>query len=561
MLMLGLKVSLDLEYRSFLETLSSDLASMLQNPPVQQREIFSHALRIIRSMELSPSCNHLAALTLINSCQSLEMSAKGSSNAKTKGELILDEVKSEYAVRLAVCELNGAKESRSHDELCYPEAASSQVIQCLRALESRPQSWTSYSNAKQNAVVMCQASRDAIERDEKLSLYRSLAEVTSDITSALAKSVQEAQAQHGSLAEVTSDITSALAKSVQEAQAQHGSLAEVTSDITSALAKSVQEAQAQHAEQMAFAEAVRASQAQALSGLKNGRNETLSALSELMVDMRSGIQNMINTMSQAWMAAEARVDELNETLYRSRVNLHETREGILNLFKDTAIANSEHTVSQIQQWQLSHESALRIQQTLDLVRTNQLQLLSEAFARLSNAVHGSSELMTQMYQRQNLLDQRLANLDITLEAFQITAANLKSTVDETTEKIQQIAIFSGIGAMLGRWGGMLFVIAGIWFASKRVTVCFIAGITWLFYTAGVLTWLGGASDQVRQAALVRIISITTYASNFPCFITLMLEGLLALLCLCLLSLGARSIYLRFVKDDKRVAGLLPEIEA
>lgn len=523
-----------------LETLSSDLASMLQNPPVQQREIFSHALRIIRSMELSPSCNHLAALTLINSCQSLEMSAKGSSNAKTKGELILDEVKSEYAVRLAVCELNGAKvniprecavfipssyacgkfrfrslftrqESRSHDELCYPEAASSQVIQCLRALESRPQSWTSYSNAKQNAVVMCQASRDAIERDEKLSLYRSLAEVTSDITSALAKSVQEAQAQH--------------------------------------------------AEQMAFAEAVRASQAQALSGLKNGRNETLSALSELMVDMRSGIQNMINTMSQAWMAAEARVDELNETLYRSRVNLHETREGILNLFKDTAIANSEHTVSQIQQWQLSHESALRIQQTLDLVRTNQLQLLSEAFARLSNAVHGSSELMTQMYQRQNLLDQRLANLDITLEAFQITAANLKSTVDETTEKIQQIAIFSGIGAMLGRWGGMLFVIAGIWFASKRVTVCFIAGITWLFYTAGVLTWLGGASDQVRQAALVRIISITTYASNFPCFITLMLEGLLALLCLCLLSLGARSIYLRFVKDDKRVAGLLPEIEA
>ena len=166
---------------------------MLQNPPVQQREIFSNALRIIHSMELSPSCNRLAALTLINSCQSLDMSAKGSSNAKTKGELILDEVKSEYAVRLAVCELNGAKvniprecavfipssyacgksrfrslftrqESRSHDELCYPEAASSQIIQCLRALESRPQSWTSYSNAKQNAVVMCQASRDAIER-------------------------------------------------------------------------------------------------------------------------------------------------------------------------------------------------------------------------------------------------------------------------------------------------------------------------------------------------------------------------------------------------------------
>jgi len=72
----------------------------------------------------------------------------------------------------------------------------------------------------------------------------------------------------------------------------------------------VQEAQAQLAEQMAFAEAVRTSQAQALSGLKNGRNEALSALSELMVYMRSGIQNVINTMSQAWMAAEARRQNL-----------------------------------------------------------------------------------------------------------------------------------------------------------------------------------------------------------------------------------------------------------
>ena len=87
------------------------------------------------------------------------------------------------------------------------------------------------------------------------------------------------------------------------------------------------------------------------------------------------------------------------------------------------------------------------------------------------------------------------------------------------------------------------------------------GIASLFYTAGVLTWLGGASDQVQQVALAQIISVTTYASNFPCFITLMLKGLLALLCLCLLSLGAGSIYLRFVKDDQGEVGLLPEIEA
>jgi len=41
-----------------------------------------------------------------------------------------------------------------------------------------------------------------------------------------------------------------------------------------------------------------------------------------------------------------------------------------------------------------------------------------------------------------------------------------------------MAMFSSIGAVLSRWGGMLFVIAGIWFASKRVAVCLaiIAGM-------------------------------------------------------------------------------------
>ncbi|OCL08094.1 hypothetical protein AOQ84DRAFT_47348 [Glonium stellatum] len=522
--------------------LSSDLASMLQNPPIQQREVLSNALRIIHSMESSPSCNRLAALTLINSCQSLELSAKSSINVETRSELILDAVKSEYAARLAVCELISAKaniprdcsvfvpssygcakfrfrslftqqESHSQNELCYPEASTSQFGQCLQALESKPQWWTSYSNARQNAVVMCQASRDAIERDEKLSLYKSLAEVTSDIASALAKSVQEAQTQL--------------------------------------------------AEQMAFAEQVRGSQAQALSDLKQGRSEALSALSRLMVDMQSGIQNMINTMFQAWMTAEAQVDKLNETLRLSRISLHETREGILNLFKDVANANSEHTASQIQQWQLGHESALEVQQTLDLVRTNQLHLLSETLASLRNELYGSSELVTQMYQRQNLLDQRLVNLDATFEALEVTAINLRSTVDETTDKIQQMAIFSGIGVALGPWGGIIFVIVGIWFASKPIGGCLatITGIIWLLHTAGFLQWVCGVLDQLRQSAFTCTIAVTAYASKFPDSITLMLEGLLALLGFCLVALSAGSVYLRFVKDDQGEVGILPKIEA
>lgn len=167
---------------------NTDLAAMLQTP-LHQQGILSQALRIVKSMESAPSCNRLAALNLINDCKSLEQAPV---DAKSNSDNLLDEIKSEYASRLAVCELLGAKAlvpkectilipssqacvkhrfmsffSRTDhpsEELCYPEATHAQFERCLRTLEARPQSWTSYSNARQNAVVMCHASRDAIER-------------------------------------------------------------------------------------------------------------------------------------------------------------------------------------------------------------------------------------------------------------------------------------------------------------------------------------------------------------------------------------------------------------
>lgn len=170
-----------------------DLASELHHASINQPE-FSTALRIIQNYESSPSCNRFAIHSLIKSCQSLE----ASSQEPPKGgsiEVVLEEVKSEFAARLAICELTGANAaippqcsrlipSHAHcqssglggffrgtktrkggeHELCYPGLTAQQFDQCLRGLESRAQWWTSYSNARQNAVVVCQASRHAIER-------------------------------------------------------------------------------------------------------------------------------------------------------------------------------------------------------------------------------------------------------------------------------------------------------------------------------------------------------------------------------------------------------------
>jgi hypothetical protein len=85
-------------------------------------------------------------------------------------------------------------ETTINDKQCYPEAKEYQYIQCLKTLQSSPQYWTSFSNARQNAVVMCQASRDAIERENHLETFKNLTQVMGAVSSTLKKSTEEYEA-------------------------------------------------------------------------------------------------------------------------------------------------------------------------------------------------------------------------------------------------------------------------------------------------------------------------------------------------------------------------------
>lgn len=98
----------------------------------------------------------------------------------------METLKSVYAAQLALCEITDAganppgtcepflpnnpvqlsrKLARNAN---YPEATpkalKGKLSFCLQSLESRPQHWTSYSNNRQNAVIMCQAARIDVEK-------------------------------------------------------------------------------------------------------------------------------------------------------------------------------------------------------------------------------------------------------------------------------------------------------------------------------------------------------------------------------------------------------------
>lgn len=179
----------------------------------QRESVFTEAVQLLESMNSSPSCNRVAATRLVTSCQ--ELGGKGNTDPDTSQAL--DLIRSVYAARLAICELEGAGaavpqpcipvtvplpspsppgfrffrrfKSMDYDETILPR----QVLeQCLKSLESRPQWWTSYSNNRQNAMIICQASRIEAEKEEILGLHQSLAKSSVKLDEGLQEVLRQA---------------------------------------------------------------------------------------------------------------------------------------------------------------------------------------------------------------------------------------------------------------------------------------------------------------------------------------------------------------------------------
>lgn len=193
-----------------------DAISFLKTRERQQDSIFNEAVHLLDSMRTSPSCNRVAATRLVSSCQTFTDSKE---NAQTDGPESLDLLRSVYAARLALCEIDGA--GTTIPPSCLPvtvspppqknrfsfvnrhrasDAASDEIPkevleQCLRTLESRPQWWTSYSNSRQNALVICHASRIETEKEELLDLHRSIAKSSLKLNNGLQEALRDAAAQ------------------------------------------------------------------------------------------------------------------------------------------------------------------------------------------------------------------------------------------------------------------------------------------------------------------------------------------------------------------------------
>ncbi|KAF2739717.1 hypothetical protein EJ04DRAFT_606324 [Polyplosphaeria fusca] len=500
--------------------IDADLASALQHTSYKQQELLSQALQIVHSMESAPTCNRLAALNLINDCKSLEQAG---TDAKSKSETILDEVKSEYAARLAVCEILGAKatvprdctilvpsaqacvktrfrsffsrQDTSKKEYCYPESTRPHFERCLRALVGTPQSWTSYSNARQNAVVMCHATRDAIERDNDIATYKTLAEVVNQMITSLKQSGQEMETKG--------------------------------------------------AEQVRLAEKIRESQEQALQAVQVNSETTQSTLKSII----SGFRSFAGMMDQA---TDALSQSLNETLTKSKEDIEQTREQMTRLYRDMATMSSQHAAMHQQELQANHESALANLHENREVAEYGVSTLSSRIYSLQDQIDSSSDKL------QNV-NQELDNLGKKVGDIGIAAEGLESAIEKTTQAFQVLASLGGWLSNPALCLAILGCFLGFWMSSRKVAgyVFALFGFCYLIYALGMRERLHNLNANTLLPAAETLIEAAT---RVPPLIWITLALVLIWIVSIAVWAWASDTYLSELEDDQGEKGIFPSIE-
>ncbi|KAB8219404.1 hypothetical protein BDV33DRAFT_204527 [Aspergillus novoparasiticus] len=227
-----------------------DLVSFISSKNTQHDVVFKEAVQLLESMRSFPSCNRIAASRLVKSCQSVR---EKTNHIDPETYRVLEHTRALYAARLAICELDGA--GTHIPNACLPvtfpppqkkgifgfslksefpvndvDTVSVQLLEsCLKSLESRPQWWTSYSNSRQNAFIICQAARIENEKEELLNLHRSVVEGSNKLNQGLQEALRAAAAeslQHRAFASEIANMNARLVHDMEETRSHFKAMIE-----------------------------------------------------------------------------------------------------------------------------------------------------------------------------------------------------------------------------------------------------------------------------------------------------------------------------------------------
>ena len=149
-------------------------------------------MHVVDALAAQSTCHQAAAAQLLITCKTV-----GANVAQDEGKHeLLERTKSVYAVRVAVCETGEGK--AAIPPACIPildipqrleheiDVVNSRTLApCLGALMAEHYYWTSYSNNRQDANTLCQATTLESSRLEALDSYQKLAALLPEFRVAL----------------------------------------------------------------------------------------------------------------------------------------------------------------------------------------------------------------------------------------------------------------------------------------------------------------------------------------------------------------------------------------
>ncbi|KAF4229579.1 hypothetical protein CNMCM6805_001255 [Aspergillus fumigatiaffinis] len=453
----------------------TDLVSFLQSKTQQHDAIFTEAVQLLESMKSSPSCNRIAASRLVASCQSI---GGTTDHTEPNTYLALEHVRSLYAARLAVCELDGA--GASIPPPCLPvtlmaprkkgffgfssnhksttttaDSMPTEVLEsCLRSLESRPQWWTSYSNSRQNAMVICQATRLETEKEELLELHHSIVESSIKLSHGLKEALQMASAE-SSQRQAFMEATAALqAKLTQDLEATETGFRALLGNLMEGIESAVDSVVT------AATSALARVHNDATSLERDIRNAT-NEVNYLRQMLQAVYDEALAREAQSVHAHEQNVEKQNELALSLQSRLESLVQGDV-----TRLSQNVETFDASLLW-LSERLGLVLQQELSLSeRLQNFETSLENSQSKAEALHTAQLQQFDALQAQFRLQQHMeTNFQISqalLDKATATAANLQAMIDETTTRYRDSPILGNIIGPSSAWTvcGLLLSLIG-----------------------------------------------------------------------------------------------------
>ena len=358
-------------------------------------------------------------------------------------------MKSLYAARLAVCELQEAARSPKLQRCASvtisrndPSVKQHELADCLQELQSKAVFWASYTNNLQNVGYMCQVARAEIEKEELVEQRRASLETTLLVT------------------RVLSDLQRNVAD--------------------------------QNADVLSYTQQVRGLHAQNMNSLATAREENLATMHEIRDELGSqlqsaatDVQTLVENVAKEAASSQGAVLQYIENVQHS----------VQQIWQTWLEGNAEVAARQSQDVAANHGLVVAVQQKLeDLARDNIGRLsvglygLSDDISRVSSQIRSIGQAHESLVVSLNQSLERSSHVVEQLEAVNMPILELLAS----TAKVSRF-ILTGRGLML----------TAFWLSL--VTVCFLAAlirtprIVWLCKASLLLTIFYGTIASFVQS--------------------------------------------------------------